>query len=114
MFILCAGASLAINPTGALASTADSSSIEEGKNLTFNRKKGNCLACHAIEGGSLAGNVGPVLMMMKARYPERADLRAKIWDASQTNPHTVMPLFGKNRILSEDEIDHVVNYLYSL
>lgn len=85
-----------------------------GKELAFNRKKGNCLACHQIEGGDLPGNSGPPLLAMKARYPEKAKLRAQIWDATVANPYTLMPPFGRHAILSEQEIDHIVEFIYSL
>ena len=90
------------------------SRIEEGKQLAFNRFKGNCLACHHIEGGELAGNYGPPLIYMKARYPNREDLRAQIWDAAVKNPHTRMPPFGRNRILTEQEIDLVTDFIHTL
>jgi len=93
---------------------AASASVEEGKAIAFDRKKGNCLACHKIAGGSLPGNIGPELVNMKARYPDKAKLRAQIWDAEATNPHTIMPPFGKYKILSESEIDKVVDFIYSL
>ena len=53
--------------------------IEQGRALAFERRKGNCLACHLIEGGELAGNYGPPLLMMKARFPDREheDARSK-------------------------------------
>ena len=57
-----------------------SDSIVEGKKLTFDRKKGNCLACHMIEDGELAGNNGPPLLAMKARFPDRDVLFQQIWD----------------------------------
>ena len=88
--------------------------IEVGKTLAFERGKGNCLACHAIEDGELPGNVAPPLVAMKQRFPRRAELVAQIWDASTRNPHTTMPPFGRHRILSDEEIDLIVNYLYSL
>ena len=52
------------------AMAADAATIEKGKKVAFDRKKGNCLACHQIEGGSLAGNIGPPLVAMKARFPD--------------------------------------------
>ncbi len=55
--------------------------LEQGKQLAFERRKGNCLACHIIAGGELAGNLGPPLVLMTARFPDRAKLRAQIWDA---------------------------------
>jgi sulfur-oxidizing protein SoxX len=98
----------------AISAEQDNSSIAKGKELAFERKKGNCLACHAIEGGDLAGTIGPPLIVMKSRYPDRETMRAKIWDATQSNPQSVMPPFGKNRILSDEEIEHIINFVYSL
>jgi sulfur-oxidizing protein SoxX len=88
--------------------------MAKGKELTFDRKKGNCLACHMIDDGDLAGNVGPPLIAMKARYPDKAALRAQIWDPSKANPRSTMPPFGKHGILTEEEIDLVTEYIYSL
>ena len=88
--------------------------IEQGRALAFERSKGNCLACHVIEGGDLAGNYGPPLVSMKARYPDRAKLREQIWDASIQDPNTRMPPFGRHRILTEEEIDLVVDYILTL
>ena len=42
---------------------------------------------------------------MKVRYPDRDVLRAQISDAAVKNPDTRMPPFGRNRILTEAEID---------
>jgi sulfur-oxidizing protein SoxX len=41
-------------------------------------------------------------------------LRAQIWDPTARNPNTVMPPFGRHRILSEDEIDLIVDYIHTL
>jgi len=88
--------------------------IEEGKRIAFNRKKGNCLACHAIEGGALPGNIGPPLVNMKERFPDKAKLKEQIWDATRANPYTIMPPFGRHEILEPDEVDKVVEFIYSL
>ena len=88
--------------------------IEQGRKLAFERRKGNCLACHAIAGGELVGNYGPPLVMMQARFPDRDVLRAQIWDASVRMTNTRMPPYGRHRILTEDEIDLVVDYLLTL
>lgn len=93
---------------------ADSAMVNAGKKIAFDRKKGNCLACHQITGGNLAGNVGPPLVAMTARFPDRAILRAQIWDATKSNKNTMMPPFGLHSILSEDEIDKVVEFIHSL
>jgi len=99
----------------AVASNASSSNVvEEGKKISFDRKKGNCLACHQIAGGALPGNAGPPLVAMKARYPDKSALRDQIWDATVRNPNTIMPPFGKHGILTESEIDKVVEFIYTL
>lgn len=90
------------------------SAIEKGKKIAFNRKKGNCLTCHMIAGGTLTGNIAPPLVAMKARFPDKAVLRAQIWDPTVRNPDSVMPPFGKYKIISEQEIDDVVEYIQSL
>ena len=85
-----------------------------GKNIAFDCSKGNCLACHVIAGGESPGDIGPELSNMQQRYPDIELLRDRIWDETKFNPYTVMPPFGKHRILTEDEIDHVVSFIYSL
>ncbi len=93
---------------------AEDSAVEQGKKIVFNRKKGNCLACHKIAGGAMPGDMGPPLINMKARYPDKKQLRAQIWDATARNPETPMPPFGRHKILSSGEIDKVVEYIHSL
>ncbi len=86
----------------------------EGKELAFDRGKGNCLACHMIPGGESPGNIAPPLISMKMRYPDKAKLHAQISDPSASNSETAMPLFGRYEILSDSELDKVVEYIYSL
>ena len=90
------------------------SDFERGKAIAFERRKGNCLACHVIAGGELAGNYGPPLVLMKVRYPDREELRAQIWDASIRDQSTRMPPFGRHKILTEEEIDLVVDFVLTL
>ena len=85
-----------------------------GKEVAVDRKKGNCLACHAMDDGSLPGNIGPPLVSMKLRFPDKAVLRAQIWDATVKNPNSIMPPFGRHQMLSEEEIDWITEYVYSL
>jgi sulfur-oxidizing protein SoxX len=88
--------------------------LAAGKNLAMARGKGNCLACHAIADGELPGNIGPPLLYMRQRFPDKKDLRAQIWDPTVRNPDTVMPPFGKHRILTGEEIDLIVDYIQTL
>ncbi len=90
---------------------------ETGKDIAFNRSKGNCLACHGfpnLPDAEQTGNSGPPIIAMQARFPDRAVLRAKIWDATVSNPASFMPPFGKHQALSEQEIDKVVDFVLSL
>ena len=88
--------------------------IMQGKEIAFDRKKGNCLACHMMDDGELPGELGPPLIQMRARYPDKSKLREQIWDATKRNPKTSMPPFGKHLILTEEEINKVVEYIYTL
>lgn len=117
-----ARAMVAVFFTGFLASagaaatapaTEEVSPTEAGKALAFDVKKGNCLACHQISGGELAGNIGPALSHMKQRYPDKEKLRAQIYDASRSNPNTIMPPFGRHAILSREELNQVVEFIYT-
>jgi sulfur-oxidizing protein SoxX len=108
---LVSGISL-IPQTASAAEAMDT--VKMGKKVAFDRKKGNCLACHMIDDGVSPGDLGPPLVAMKARFPDKAKLRAQIWDAQVTNPGTRMPPFGKHNIISEKEIDAIVDYLYTL
>jgi len=84
-----------------------------GETLAFERSKGNCLTCHEIKGGEAPGNVGPELSNMKARYPDRKELHAIIYDETKHNSLTVMPPFGRNLILTDQEIESVIDFLYT-
>ena len=84
-----------------------------GEALAFDRSKGNCLTCHVIKGGDAPGNVGPELSDMKSRYPDRKELAAIIFDETKRNPQTVMPPFGRNLILTKQEIEAVIDFLYT-
>lgn len=112
--MLCVVAVASAFSSAQATEAADAELIKAGKELVFNQKKGNCLACHVMDDGELPGNAGPALQSMKLRYPDKARLRAQIWDPTQLNPYTIMPPFGRHHILSEDEIDKVVEYIHSL
>lgn len=109
------GSLLHIHPARAAdAPTPALSPAQEGRQIAFDRTKGNCLACHLIDGGETPGNIAPALIAMAARYPDKARLRAQIWDATVANPATSMPPFGRHRILTEAEIDKVVEFVHAL
>ena len=88
--------------------------MKEGKKLSFDKKKGNCLACHLIAGGDQAGNIGPPLIAMKARFPDKAVLKAQITDPRAKNPNSIMPPFGPHGVMSSKEIDLVTDFIHTL
>jgi sulfur-oxidizing protein SoxX len=90
------------------------SAVPEGQKLAFDRGKGNCLTCHAIKGGEYPGTLGPPLVDIKSKYPNRDELVAIVYDETKRNPLTVMPPFGRNRILTDQEISAVVDFLQTL
>lgn len=99
------------------ASAAEPDKAPTGQELAFDNRKGNCLACHMMPGDSKAvssSNIGPPLIGMRERYPDRAKLYAQVWDASKSNADSLMPPFGKHKILSEAEINTVVDYIHGL
>lgn len=102
---------------GALASASPAnaqSAVSQGQTLAFDRGKGNCLTCHEIKGGDLPGTIGPPLKDIKSKYPDRNELVAIVADETKRNPQTVMPPFGRNHILTDQEINAVVDFLQTL
>ena len=88
--------------------------IREGRVIAWDRNAGNCLSCHWMPESELPGNIGPPLIQMQYRFQDRASLRRQIWDPTEANPDTVMPPYGKHGILTDHQIDQVIDYLYSI
>ena len=95
------------------AASAQAQSAADGKKLALDRSKGNCLTCHVIKGGDLPGTIGPELKDLKGKY-DLSELIAIVTDETKRNPQTVMPPFGRNRILTEQEISAIVDFLQTL
>lgn len=101
---------------------------ERGRKIAIARKKGNCLACHAmpVPEEDFHGEVGPTLEGVGSRMTE-ADIRSRLVNPKLLNPDTMMPSFyrveGLNRvmkkfegkpILTAQEVEDVVAYLKTL
>lgn len=85
--------------------------LEHGKALTIEL----CQPCHQIEGADQAGTTGPPLVAMQARFPERGKLREIIYDAQEAiKPDTMMPPFGRHGLVNDQEIDRMMDFLYTL
>ncbi len=99
------------------ATAGESARITAGRALAHDFAKGNCLACHAAPTDPAAqtlANIAPPLVMMRERFPDRGALREQIGDARVRNPGTIMPPFAGHQILTDEEIELIIDYLYTL
>ena len=90
--------------------------LTKGACVVVVRKKGNCMACHEMKGLS-SGNVATALTNMKGRYAGedgKKRLRAQIENPHIANKDSSMPPFGRNGILSKDEISQLVDFLLTI
>ena len=101
--------------------------IERGKKIFISRKV-NCLSCHEapIIEEKFQGNFGPPLGGIGSRY-NKEELRLRVIDSKSINPDSIMPSYFKKikfertprefldkTILSAQEVEDLVEYLYSL
>ena len=100
--------------THAADAATEAADIAKGKKVAFDKKKGNCLACHQIAGGALPGNIGPPLVAMKARFPDFNTLKDQITDSRTGNPNSIMPPFGPHGILSTSDIRNIAKFIHTL
>ncbi len=116
-FVIAIAALSLQSPVLAADTPVNNGRVEEGRRLAHNFDKGNCLACHAAPTDPQAitkANIAPPLIGMRARFGDRQALYSQIWDAAKRNPQTIMPPFGRHKILSDHEIELIVDYLYTL
>jgi len=99
---------------GVQAADAPAGDAEAGKAIALDRTKGNCIACHMIPGGQSPGTIGPALIAIPSRYKTVEKLHAQIYDSTVANPMSAMPPFGKNRLLTDKELNDVTAYIWSL
>jgi len=79
--------------------------------------KGHCIACHQLPEGvgpRTRADLGPALTGERMRALGRAKLREVIEDPTKANPDTVMPPYGRHRILEPAEIQKLVEFLLAL
>ncbi len=84
-----------------------------GEMVAFETSRGNCLACHHIPGGTQMGDIGPPLNDIRVRFPDRKRLYEQIWDAGVFNIKTLMPPYGRQKLLTEQEINSIIDFLYT-
>ncbi|HQZ45720.1 MAG TPA: sulfur oxidation c-type cytochrome SoxX [Usitatibacteraceae bacterium] len=89
----------------------------QGRELFLRADKGDCIACHQLAPGAgpaVRANVGPRLDAAGLKGWNRDRLRALLEDPTVANPDTVMPPYGRHRILEAKEIDRLVDFLHAL
>ena len=99
-----------------------------GREVAFNRERGNCIVCHVMSGADARshGNVGPSLEGVAGRLGE-GQMRLRLIDSRRLNPASLMPSYyrvdGLTRVarqyagkpvLAAQEIEDVLAYLMTL
>jgi sulfur-oxidizing protein SoxX len=125
--VVMSALALAAPPSGAAADAIGGDPVR-GRAIVANRQVGLCLLCHTgpIPEERFQGNLAPDLRGAGRRW-NAAQLRARIADARQFNPDTIMPSYykteGLNRvapayqgktILDAQQIEDVVAWLQTL
>ncbi len=73
-----------------------------------------CQACHQFKGARQAGNIAPPFVAMKTRFPDRKKIHAIIYDPQKAiKPDTMMPPFGRHGFVTGDEIEMIIDFLYT-
>ena len=83
---------------------------QAGKKLAI----GYCQACHYFKGTDQAGTIAPPFVGMSARFPERSQLQKLLYDTHVAKPYSMMPPFGRNGLLTEKQIEQIIDFLYGL
>ncbi len=102
---------------------------ERGRQLSTERAKGNCIACHVlpIPEAEFPGELGPPLTGVGQRLSE-GEIRLRVVDSKQINPLTIMPgyyrdpkylnhvkkKFRGKTLLTAQEVEDLVAYLVTL
>jgi sulfur-oxidizing protein SoxA len=85
--------------------------------LFIRPEKGHCIACHQVPPGAgppTRADVAPLLEGARMRGLGKPAIRAAIVDPTAANPDSVMPPYGRHRILESAEIERLVEYLHAL
>lgn len=87
--------------------------VARGTQIAMTRGKGNCIACHVLQGGVQPGTVGPDLSRYASFGRSDAETYALIYDMRWRNPDALMPPFGTNQVLTDQELRDVAAFMQS-
>lgn len=88
-----------------------------GREIFLRRDLGNCIACHQVSdaaGPAVRADVGPRLDAARLQGWNRERLRSLLVDPMRDYPDTVMPPYGRHRLLDSAAIERVIDYLHAL
>jgi sulfur-oxidizing protein SoxX len=110
---------LKLAPALALAAFALAARAQEPNalDLFVRADKGHCIACHQLPAGAgpeSRNDVGPRLEGARMRSLGREALREILEDATRRNADTVMPPYGRHRLLDASEIGRLTEFLHAL
>ena len=121
--LLAAWAGLAHTAPPAPPAAPVQGSAEQGRRWLLQRHETGCILCHEVPGIAQGGQLGPRLHKLAGRYTPQ-ELSARIADARQFNPQTIMPpyrstaglqhvapAFQGKPVLSEQALADIVSYL---
>lgn len=83
-----------------------------GEKIAINLRWGNCIACHILPNQD-GGTIGPSLKGYGARELPLDYTYQRIWDVRYYNPNAHMPVYGPNKVLTDQDVQDVMVHLYS-
>lgn len=83
---------------------------KRGEAIATNVRYGNCIACHILPGHE-GGTIGPSLSEYSKRGMPLEYTYQRIWDVRAFNPYAFMPVYGPNRVLTDQEIRDVMVFI---
>ena len=78
---------------------AQSGDAARGREVFVTREGGHCVLCHSVPGVQVAGNVGPSLTGVGARFSP-AQIRMRVADITRVSPEAAMPAFHRTDALT--------------
>lgn len=84
---------------------------KKGEAIATNVRYGNCIACHSLPNGHEGGSIGPSLRDYVKRGLPLEYTYQRIWDVRAYNPEAFMPVYGPNKVLTQQEVHDVMAFL---
>lgn len=83
-----------------------------GEKIAINVRWGNCIGCHSLPNHE-GGTIGPSLKGYGHREMPLDYTYQRIWDVRFYNPNAFMPVYGPNKVLTDQDIQDVMAFIYT-